>query len=525
MTDTKATWIGLSVPAGLGAVGVVVAVMWLLTGPAASKLRGPWPDAGPTQTTVPPGPPGVFTKGDGEMAEDITAVWPQFLGPKRNALSMDFTALVDTWPADGPHVAWALDLGPGHAGPVIYDGRAYVLDYQADQDDAKQGDVLRCLSMTDGKEIWRYWYHVPLAEDHGISRTVPAIADDYIVTFGPSCHTMCLDALTGDYQWGMSLVGLYNTRIPEWYAGQCPLIDDGRAIFATGGDKLMIAVDLWPEEKGKGTVVWAVDNPISGRGAEGLQITHSSIVPITFKGKRVYLYCTTKGIVGVGTTQDDEGKVSGKLLWRYANWRPGINAPSPVVLDAERFAVTSAEGGLILRMVEGPDGAIGVEEVAKTRPKGLSTYQQTPVVDGGYLYVVLSQKAGSLRGQLVCLDVTGDEPKTLWTSGRDDTFRWGPYLKVGDKMFLLNDETGELTMARVSPDGYKRLAGPTKLLHNGDAWAPMALANGRLLIRDQGRMLCLDLRAARPAGTPAGKPVSKPARRPAGGPDKPEDAE
>ena len=262
MTHTKASWIGLGVPWALGVLGVGVAAAWVLSGPAASfKLRGRW-ESSAHAAAVPPGPPGVFTKGSGQAAENIPGAWTQFLGPKRNALSMDFTVLADSWPAGGPPVVWSADLGPGHAGPIIYDGRVYVLDYQASTDRAVQGDVLRCLSLKDGKEIWRYWYNVPLADDHGISRTVPAIADDYVVTFGPSCHTMCLDALTGDYQWGMSLAGRYETRIPEWYASQCPLIDEGRAIIATGGKKLMIAVALAPEDQGKPTIVWEVDNPL-----------------------------------------------------------------------------------------------------------------------------------------------------------------------------------------------------------------------------------------------------------------------
>jgi len=443
-------------------------------------------------------PPGELTKGDGEMAEDVPGAWPQFLGPKRNARSGDFTALADSWPAAGPPVVWSVDLGPGHAGALIYDGRAYVLDYRADPDPIMQGDVLRCLSMKDGKEIWSYWYPVSLAPDHGISRTIPAISSDYVITFGPACHVMCTDALTGDYQWWMNLVERYTTRIPEWYAAQCPLIDDDKAIIATGGTRLMIAVSLAPETEGKPEILWEVDNPLPGKGKDGLQITHSSIMPMTFKGKRVYLYCTTKGIVGVGETQNDEGESKGKLLWRFPNWRPGINPVSPVVLDGERFAVCSAEGGLILRMVQRPDGTIDVEQLAKLRPKALSSYQQTPVLDGNHLYVVLSQKAGSLRGQLACIDVSTDPIKTLWTSGRDDVFRWGPYLKTEDRMFLLNDETGELTMARVSPEGYERMA-RAKLLHNIDAWAPMALAGGRLILRDEVRMICVDLRADRAA--------------------------
>jgi len=501
MTYTKASWIGLAVPAALGVLGVGVAVAWVLSGPGAPfELRGRW-EGGTDVAAVPPGPPGVFTKGAGEPAENIPGAWTQFLGPKRNGVSMDFTVLAERWPAGGPPVVWSVDLGPGHAGPIVYDGRVFILDYEAADDKAKQGDVLRCLSLADGKEIWRYWYAVPLADDHGISRTVPAIADDYVVTFGPSCHAMCLDALTGDYQWGMSLVGRYQTRVPEWYASQCPLIEEGRAIIATGGRKLMIAVYLAPEDQGTPTIVWEVDNPLPGKGSQGLQITHSSVTAMTFKGKRVYLYCTTKGVVGVGEEQTDEGEMRGKLLWRYANWRPGINAASPVVLDGERFVVTAAEGALVLKMVQGPKGQIGVEEVARTRARVLSSYHQTPILDGGYLYVVLSQKAGSRRGQLACLDVRGDEITTLWTSGRDDRFRWGPYVKAGDRMLLLHDETGELTMARVSPDGYTRLA-RAKLLSGGDAWAPMALVGGRLLLRDVTRMICVDLRANRSA--PAG---------------------
>ena len=523
----------------VGVVAVGVAVAWVLSAPSSFELREGWKGSqdpeksastieperfarplaklvlalgqapvGLSHIPIPLGdvviPPGRSTQGKGEAAEDIPGSWPQFLGPKRNALSTDFTVLADSWPASGPPVLWSVELGPGHAGPVIYDGRVYVLDYQADPDMGEHGDALRCLSMKDGREIWRYWYPNPLADDHGISRSVPAIADDYVVTFGPGCHVMCTDALTGKYQWWMNLVEQYDTRVPGWYAAQCPLIDSGRAIIATGGKKLMIAVNLAPEKEGRASIAWEVDNPMPGKGREAMHITHSSIVPMTFKGKPVYLYCTTKGIVGVTEVQSDEGEVRAKLLWHYSNWRPGINATSPVVLDAERFAVAASEGGLILRMVERPNGAIGVEDVANTRAKVLSSYHHTPILDGGYLYVVLSQKAGALRGQLACLDVRGPGVKTLWTSGRDNRFRWGPYLKAGDRMLLLNDQTGVLTMARVSPSGYTPLA-RAKLLTGHDAWAPMALVSGRLLLRDVNRMICVDLRAGRPAPAPGTK--------------------
>ena len=41
---------------------------------------------------------------------------------------------------------WSIELGEGHAGAAVRDGRVYVLDY----DRQAEADVLRCLSLADG---------------------------------------------------------------------------------------------------------------------------------------------------------------------------------------------------------------------------------------------------------------------------------------------------------------------------------------------------------------------------------------
>ena len=64
---------------------------------------------------------------------------------------------------------------------------------------------------------------------------------------------------------------------------------------------------------------------------------------------------------------------------------------------------------------------------------------------------------------------------------------------VGDKLLVLNDD-GELTMALAQPGDWKVLA-RSKVLGGRDAWAPMALAGGRLILRDTTRMICIDLGA------------------------------
>jgi outer membrane protein assembly factor BamB len=55
------------------------------------------------------------------------------------------------------------------------------------------------------------------------------------------------------------------------------------------------------------------------------------------------------------------------------------------------------------------------------------------------------------------------------------------------------DEEGLLTLADATPHAYK-LRGSFQAFDDGhEAWGPMALAGGRLILRDLTRMSCLDV--------------------------------
>jgi len=49
-----------------------------------------------------------------------------------------------------------------------------------------------------------------------------------------------------------------------------------------------------------------------------------------------------------------------------------------------------------------------------------------------------------------------------------------------------------LTLAQVSADGYNQL-GQWKVLTGHESWGPMAIASGRLIVRDFTTMVCLDV--------------------------------
>jgi len=63
------------------------------------------------------------------VASDITGSWPNFRGPGRDNISREKINLANSWGSSGPSILWSVDLGEGHSGPVISNGKVYVFDY------------------------------------------------------------------------------------------------------------------------------------------------------------------------------------------------------------------------------------------------------------------------------------------------------------------------------------------------------------------------------------------------------------
>jgi outer membrane protein assembly factor BamB len=414
---------------------------------------------------------GFFVPGDGRPSASISASWPRFRGPDGDNRSKESVPLADAWPESGPRELWRVTLGVGHAGPAVRNGRVYVLDH----DEAASADVLKCLSLDDGREIWRRGYAVQASPNHGISRTVPAVTDEHVVTVGPRCHVLCADAASGDFRWGLDLVRDFGATEPLWYTAQCPLIEDGLALLAPAGRVLMMAVD-----GATGRTVWETPNP------RGWTMSHSSIVPMTFDGVRMYVYCAIGGVAAVAADGADRGRV----LWETDEWKGTVIAPSPVPLPGGRILFTAGYGlGSAVFEVRREDGVFRARPLFRMDKSVFACEQHTPIVYQDHLFTVMPSDAGALKKQLVCLSPAG---QIVWSSGREHRFGLGPYVEAGGRFLVLSDE-GVLTMARASAAAYEPLA-QARILTGRDAWGPLAIVGGRLLARDLTTMVCLDLR-------------------------------
>lgn len=415
-----------------------------------------------------------FDKSNTELLE----TWPRFRGEYLDNISRSPVALIDKFPENGPIEKWSRQLGEGHAGAAIYEGKVYVLDY----DEELRSDMLRCFDLVEGTELWRRWYKIPIKRNHGMSRTVPAVTEDYIVSIGPRGHVMCVDRVDGTLRWGLNVEKDYESEVPFWYTGQCPLVDNGLAIIATGGKNLLVAVDCE-----SGDIVWKTPN-VNKWG-----MSHSSIVPYVFNNVKMYVYSAIGGACGIAA----EGPDAGKILWECSEWQHNVVAPSPVCMPDGKIFLTAGYGaGAMVLQLRETNGVFSNEVLQEYLPKdGLACEQQTPVVFQGHFLGILPKDAGALRNQLICVN-PDDFTTAVWSSGPTVRFGLGPYMIADDKLFILSDD-GTLTIAKPSVTEYIQLDSYRVIEDGADAWAPLAVADGYMVLRDSETMICLDLAKSR----------------------------
>ena len=96
--------------------------------------------------------------------------------------------------------------------------------------------------------------------------------------------------------------------------------------------------------------------------------------------------------------------------------------------------------------------------------------------------------SGCVQTGSLCLDPSG---KPVWQCGAANRYGNGPFMPAQGMFYVLNDG-GTLALIEASTESFKILA-QAKVLEGPDAWGPMALASGRLILSDLNKMICLDV--------------------------------
>jgi outer membrane protein assembly factor BamB len=401
----------------------------------------------------------------------FAADWPGYLGPKRDSTSTE-KGLLRNWPKEGPKVLWTAPVGIGYGGPAVSGGKVYLLDR-----DEKVGDNLRCFDLSSGTELWNFAYDAPESFSHPGSRTTPTVDGNNVYTCGPLGDLYCINTGTHKPVWNKNIWKDFGgSQLPTWGITQNPLIYGNLLIVSAQTSQAgVVAYD-----KLTGELKWK-SAALSGDAG----YVSPSIVKVGGEDHLVMITAAAgRGRSASGGTVNGIDPLSGKVIWTYDNWQCGIPVPDAVDAGEGRVLITGgySAGAAMIKVQKKEDGSYGVAELFKNIDFGAHT--QPPILYKGHFYAQYTINERS--DGLVCMSMDG---QVKWKTGDEPAFNKGGSI-LADGLLLSVDGNKMLYLIEPDPSGFKPLAS-AQLLEQGENWAPIALADGKLLIRDQKQLKCL----------------------------------
>lgn len=294
-------------------------------------------------------------------------------------------------------------------------------------------------------------------------RGTPTVDGNRVYTEGGNGDVTCLDALTGETIWYVSLTREFGGGVPGWGYSESPLVVDELVIVTPGGKNGTLAA----LDKQTGKVVWN-----SGEVKEGAHYSSPAVAEI--HGVRQIVQFANQSVFGVSIKD-------GKFLWRYTRPANGTaNCCAPIVDQDHVFASSSYGTGGGLAKLSQSDDKFTAEEVYFE--KKLSCHHGGIVKIGGYMY-------SNGDGPLICTDfLTG---KTMW---QNRSVGKGSIVAADGMLYLLS-ENHEVGLVDASPGEYVERGRFKIPSHGRNSWAHPVVAGGKLYIRDQESLTAYDVQA------------------------------
>lgn len=397
-------------------------------------------------------------------ARSADADWPQFLGPMRDGTTTA-AGLARQWPPEGPKQRWRVPLGVGYGGAAIHNGQVFVLD-RVDN----QRDVMRVFDLKSGEELWTYAYDSPGRVSHDGSRSTPALDDRFAFTVGPFGEIFCIDRVTHEMRWTRHFIDDYGADAPSWGFSQSPLLVRDMVVVAPLSRKAgIVALD-----KATGQERWRT-GPLGETGER----YYVSPLLTTVDGVEQIVMMAKPYVAGFDAT-------NGKMLWKYDGYRCKIQIPGPTPIGDGRFFLTGGYGaGSAMIQVHRIGERFEVKSLFR-RPDYGSIIPNTLLVNG-YLYANINTKKS--KDGLACIDLEGH---VQWKTQQSPRLGWGNMIAADGLIYFVDGASGKLHLIEPRPHGFRQLAS-SKLLDGKEIWAPLALSDGNLVIRDQAQMKCIDV--------------------------------
>ncbi|MEW4562661.1 PQQ-binding-like beta-propeller repeat protein [Bremerella sp. JC770] len=414
--------------------------------------------------------------------------WPTFLGPRHNSTSNE-TGLQVPWPKEGPEIVWQTKLGTGYGIGSIADGKFFQFDRHGDM------NRLDVLEVTTGHKLWRYEYPTEYEDALGYNngpRCSPVIDDDRVYIYGAEGELHCVSIQSHEAIWNRNLSEEFNV-VPNFFGvGSTPVIFEDKLLVMVGGSPDEFK-GLGPYQidrvTGNGSAIVAVDKK-TGKTIYKISDELASYASLTLAeiDGRPWCFAFLRG--GLLGFDPRDGTIDFHYPWR-AKKLESVNASTPVVVGDEVFiSECYAMGSTLLKVKPGGYEVVWKDEL-RSRDHAMETHWNTAVYKDGYLYA--SSGRHSHQAELRCIEwKTG---KVVWA---EPSLTRSSLLLVEDYLVCLS-EYGALRLLKANPEKYEVISEISLEDEDGNAlikppaWSAPILSNGKLFVRGDNRLVCLQV--------------------------------
>ena len=366
--------------------------------------------------------------------------WPQWQGKNRDG-KWNETGIIKSFPEEQIKPKWQVDVGLGFSGPAVANGKVIVSDYKLENGritnnpgrrDTLQGlERVRCLDANTGEQIWEHAYQCEYKLSYpGGPRATPAISGNHVVALGAEGNLVCLSLDKGELLWSHDFKKEYKiAETPIWGFCGHPLIE-GDTVYCLAG--------------GKGSVAVAYELETGKEKWKALDAGHPGYCPPTM----IEAGGTRQLIIWHSESINSLNPADGSVYWSFPiNPAYQMSIVAPVKHGDFLFAGGIVDKTILIKLDPNSPKATQVWRDEVVGPE-VSTF----VTKGDHIYVV------NAKGRLHCQEL--ETGKRLWnttkpvTGARPQGSGTAFLVPNGDRCFIYN-ETGELIIAELTPEGYK----------------------------------------------------------------------
>jgi outer membrane protein assembly factor BamB len=410
--------------------------------------------------------------------------WPEWFGVGRLGVWNE-TGIVDKLPATLP-IAWRVPINSGYSGPSVANGRVFVTDARRATGGRMTERVL-ALEENTGKILWtREWEtdYSQMVDTWAIGPVAtPTVDGDRVYVVGRMADLLALNVADGKVLWQRNYEKDFGLIIPLYGTTSAPVVDGNRLITVVGGTENANFMAL---NKLTGEEIWRARSSDPEPGYSQPKIIEAG-------GVRQLIAWDPNGISGIDPA-------TGKIYWTVPfTVELALTIVTPVKSGPYLFVATQYSGARMLKLDENKPSAELLWSNNGRTDNTINPATSTPVIQGDYVYGLSSY--GTLR----CVEVaTG---KMVWESQaltkEHVMYASAYFVRNGDRYFINNDR-GELVIAKLSPKGYEEISRSTLIapthpqIRRREAglvahWSQPAYANKHLVTRNDSEIIRVSL--------------------------------